>query len=87
MGTRSAWGAVAGECLHDELWSPPADYGGPPIWEMAGYPFERALAAGGVTRWVDLVRVRQGYIAWLGLWEDFYRYGIEQQQRPRWAQR
>ena len=55
---------------------------------MAGYPFERELAAAGVTRWVDLVRVRQGFIGWLGLWEDFSRrYGIEQQQRPRWAQR
>eukprot|EP00966_Prymnesium_polylepis_P011101 255206-Prymnesium_polylepis.1 len=66
MGTRSARGAVAGECLYDELWSPPADYGEPPIWEMAGYPFERELAAAVVTRWVDLVRVRQGFIAWLG---------------------
>jgi hypothetical protein len=48
----------------------------------------RELAAAGVTRWVNLVRVRQGYIAWLGLWADFsHRYGIERQQRPGWATR
>eukprot|EP00966_Prymnesium_polylepis_P305701 7064274-Prymnesium_polylepis.1 len=54
LGTRSAGCAVRGECLDDSLWSPPADGGGPPTWEMAGYPFERELAGASVTRWVDL---------------------------------
>ena len=64
------------------------DYGGSPIWEMAGYLFERELAAAGVARWVDLVRVRQGHIAWLGYLTDFSkRYGVERQQRLGWAQR